>query len=145
MDFTVNLWAVLVATAVYFALGAGWYMALSKPWMEAVGFSRAEAPAVPHRAATTCSRSRSPAPSWGPGRQREAGPMNLSWRTPARPPAAAADRGPSRASDGEQDVALVALHVAEQRRQRVAQGAAPEASKTGSPNSPPAAASPSSP
>ncbi len=31
MDFTVNVWAVLVATVVYFALGAGWYMALSKP------------------------------------------------------------------------------------------------------------------
>jgi hypothetical protein len=40
MDFTVNVWAVLAATVVYFALGAGWYMALSKPWMVAVGFSR---------------------------------------------------------------------------------------------------------
>ena len=42
MDFTVNVWAVLVATVVYFALGAGWYMALSKPWMAAVGFTRAD-------------------------------------------------------------------------------------------------------
>jgi hypothetical protein len=40
MDFTVNVWAVLVATVVYFALGALWYMALSKPWMAAVGFTR---------------------------------------------------------------------------------------------------------
>ena len=37
MDFTVNYWAVLVAAVVYFALGAGWYMVLSKPWMAAVG------------------------------------------------------------------------------------------------------------
>jgi hypothetical protein len=42
MDFAVNVWAVVVATVVYFALGAGWYMALSKPWMAAVGFSRAD-------------------------------------------------------------------------------------------------------
>ena len=42
MDFTVNVWAVLVATVVYFALGAAWYMALSKPWMAAVGFTRAQ-------------------------------------------------------------------------------------------------------
>lgn len=40
MDFSVNVWAVLVATVVYFALGALWYMALSKPWMAAVGFTR---------------------------------------------------------------------------------------------------------
>lgn len=40
MDFTVNVWAVLVATVVYFALGAVWYMALSKPWMAAVGMTR---------------------------------------------------------------------------------------------------------
>ena len=40
MDFTVNVWAVLVATIVYFALGAAWYMVLSKPWMAAVGFTR---------------------------------------------------------------------------------------------------------
>lgn len=31
MDVTVNVWAVLVAAVVSFALGAGWYMALSKP------------------------------------------------------------------------------------------------------------------
>ncbi len=42
MDFTVNVWAVLVATVVYFALGALWYMGLSKPWMAAVGFTRAD-------------------------------------------------------------------------------------------------------
>ena len=42
MDFTVNVWAVLVAAVVYFALGALWYMALSKPWMAAVGFTRAD-------------------------------------------------------------------------------------------------------
>jgi hypothetical protein len=42
MDFTVNVWAVLAAAVVYFVLGAGWYMALSKPWMEAVGFARAD-------------------------------------------------------------------------------------------------------
>lgn len=40
MDVMVNVWAVLVAAVVYFALGAGWYMVLSKPWMAAVGFSR---------------------------------------------------------------------------------------------------------
>jgi hypothetical protein len=40
MDFSVNVWAVLVATVVYFAVGALWYMALSKPWMAAVGFTR---------------------------------------------------------------------------------------------------------
>lgn len=40
MDITVNVWAVLVAAVAYFALGAGWYMALAKPWMAAVGFSR---------------------------------------------------------------------------------------------------------
>jgi hypothetical protein len=40
MDFTVNVWAVLVAAVVYFVLGALWYMALSKPWMAAVGFTR---------------------------------------------------------------------------------------------------------
>lgn len=43
MDFTVNVWAVVVATVVYFALGAVWYMALSKPWMAAVGMTRADA------------------------------------------------------------------------------------------------------
>lgn len=42
MDFTVNVWAVLLATVAYFALGALWYMALSKPWMAAVGFTRAD-------------------------------------------------------------------------------------------------------
>jgi hypothetical protein len=42
MDFTVNLWAILVATVVYFALGAGWYMVLSKPWMAALGWTRAD-------------------------------------------------------------------------------------------------------
>ena len=42
MDFSVNFWAVLLATVVYFALGALWYMALSKPWMAAVGFTRAD-------------------------------------------------------------------------------------------------------
>lgn len=42
MDFTVNVWAVLVASVAYFALGAVWYMALSKPWMAAVGFTRAD-------------------------------------------------------------------------------------------------------
>ena len=42
MDFSVNVWAVLLATVVYFALGALWYMALSKPWMAAVGFTRAD-------------------------------------------------------------------------------------------------------
>ncbi len=40
MDFTVNVWAVLVATVAYFALGAVWYLALSKPWLAAVGFTR---------------------------------------------------------------------------------------------------------
>jgi hypothetical protein len=40
MDVTVNVWAVLVAAVVYFALGAGWYGVLSKPWMAALGFSR---------------------------------------------------------------------------------------------------------
>lgn len=40
MDLTVNIWAVLVATIVYFVLGAGWYMVLSKPWMAAVGFTQ---------------------------------------------------------------------------------------------------------
>ena len=40
MDLTVNVLAVLVATLAYFALGALWYMALSAPWMAAVGFSR---------------------------------------------------------------------------------------------------------
>lgn len=40
MDVTVNVWAVLVAAVVYFALGAGWYGALSKPWMAAVGLTR---------------------------------------------------------------------------------------------------------
>lgn len=42
MDFTVNVWAVLVAAVGYFALGAVWYMVLSKPWMAAVGFTRAD-------------------------------------------------------------------------------------------------------
>jgi len=42
MDVTVNVWAVLVAAVVYFALGAGWYMVLSKPWMAAVGFTQAD-------------------------------------------------------------------------------------------------------
>jgi hypothetical protein len=42
MDFTVNFWAVLVAADIYFALGAGWYMALSRPWMAAVGLTRAD-------------------------------------------------------------------------------------------------------
>lgn len=40
MDVTVNVWAVLLAAVVYFALGAGWYGALSKPWMAAVGLTR---------------------------------------------------------------------------------------------------------
>ncbi|MFO7544439.1 MAG: DUF1761 domain-containing protein [Trueperaceae bacterium] len=42
MDFTVNVWAILVATVVYFALGAGWYMVLSKPWMAALGWTRTD-------------------------------------------------------------------------------------------------------
>jgi len=42
MDFTVNLWAILVAAVAYFALGAGWYMALSKPWMAALGWTRSD-------------------------------------------------------------------------------------------------------
>lgn len=42
MDFTVNVWAVLAAAVAYFALGAAWYMALSKPWMAAVGMTRAD-------------------------------------------------------------------------------------------------------
>ena len=37
MDFTVNVWAVLVAAVVYFGLGSGWYGVLSKPWMAAAG------------------------------------------------------------------------------------------------------------
>ena len=40
MDFTVNVWAVLVATLAYFGLGAAWYTTLSAPWLAAVGFSR---------------------------------------------------------------------------------------------------------
>lgn len=40
MDFTVNVWAVLVAAVAYFALGAVWYMVLSKPWMTAVGLTQ---------------------------------------------------------------------------------------------------------
>ena len=42
MDFTVNVWAVLVAAVAYFAIGAIWYMVLSKPWMAAVGMTRAD-------------------------------------------------------------------------------------------------------
>lgn len=42
MDFTVNVWAIVVATVVYFALGAGWYMVLSKPWMAAAGMTPAD-------------------------------------------------------------------------------------------------------
>jgi hypothetical protein len=42
MEFTVNVWAIVVATVVYFALGAGWYMALSKPWMAAAGMTQAD-------------------------------------------------------------------------------------------------------
>ncbi len=42
MDFTVNVWAVLVAAVAYFAIGAVWYMVLSKPWMAAVGTTRAD-------------------------------------------------------------------------------------------------------
>lgn len=39
MVWTVNVWAVLVATVVYFVLGALWYMALGKPWMAALGMT----------------------------------------------------------------------------------------------------------
>jgi hypothetical protein len=42
MDVTVNIWAVLIAAVVYFALGAAWYMALAKPWMAAVGMTQAD-------------------------------------------------------------------------------------------------------
>ena len=42
MDYSVNVWAVVVATVVYFAIGAVWYMVLSKPWMAAVGMTRAD-------------------------------------------------------------------------------------------------------
>lgn len=42
MDFTVNLWAVLVAAVAYFALGAIWYMVLGNPWMTALGTTRAD-------------------------------------------------------------------------------------------------------
>jgi hypothetical protein len=55
MDFSVNVWAVLVATVAYFALGALWYMALSTPWMAAVGFTRADVERG-SAAGTTCSR-----------------------------------------------------------------------------------------
>lgn len=39
MDFNINLLAVLVATALYFALGAAWYSKLlfADPWMEGQG------------------------------------------------------------------------------------------------------------
>ena len=39
MDFTVNVWAVLVAAVVYFALGAAWYRVFGKPWMAALGMT----------------------------------------------------------------------------------------------------------
>jgi hypothetical protein len=42
MDFTVNIWAVLVSTVAYFALGALWYMVLSKPWMATAGITQAD-------------------------------------------------------------------------------------------------------
>ncbi len=38
----INYWAVLVAAAAAFALGGLWYHLLSKPWMAAHGFTRAQ-------------------------------------------------------------------------------------------------------
>ncbi|MFP4378282.1 MAG: DUF1761 domain-containing protein [Spirochaetales bacterium] len=40
MDFSVflvNIWAVLVSGVAYFAIGAFWYGAFSKPWMAGIG------------------------------------------------------------------------------------------------------------
>jgi hypothetical protein len=37
--FAVNYWAVLVAAIAAWLLGAGWYMALAKPWMAAHGWN----------------------------------------------------------------------------------------------------------
>lgn len=39
MVWTVNVWAVLVAAIVYFAIGAVWYIALGKQWMAALGMT----------------------------------------------------------------------------------------------------------
>jgi hypothetical protein len=36
VSWDVNIWAILVATVVYFALGAVWYMTLGKPWLAAL-------------------------------------------------------------------------------------------------------------
>lgn len=41
MDFGISFWPVVVATVVYFALGALWYsnVLFAKPWMEAQGIT----------------------------------------------------------------------------------------------------------
>ena len=38
--FAVNWLAIIVATVVSWAIGAGWYMALAKQWMAAIGKTR---------------------------------------------------------------------------------------------------------
>ena len=42
----VNIIAILVATVVSMAIGAGWYSSLAKPWIEANGFSDEQVKAV---------------------------------------------------------------------------------------------------
>jgi hypothetical protein len=39
MTFDVNIWAILVATILYFALGAAWYGVFGKHWLAALGKS----------------------------------------------------------------------------------------------------------
>lgn len=49
MTLDINIWAVLIATIVAQAIGAGWYMALADPWMAAVGLTREEIKGNPTR------------------------------------------------------------------------------------------------
>jgi hypothetical protein len=39
MVWDVNVWAILIAAVVYFALGALWYGLLGKQWMAALGWT----------------------------------------------------------------------------------------------------------
>ncbi|WP_343232335.1 DUF1761 domain-containing protein [Microvirga terricola] len=39
---TTNLWAILIAAIAAWLFGSVWYMALAKPWMSALGKSKAE-------------------------------------------------------------------------------------------------------
>ena len=61
----INIWAVLVATAVYFVIGSLWYSPslLGKAWLKSIGKTQEELKMGPH---TTNDIIMLPIIVWGP-------------------------------------------------------------------------------